>query len=164
MQEISITDNMFIDAREQSIKLGKLKNSIRNGDGNLIGFLGEYITNNILCGTLTNTYDYDIILNDIKIDVKTKATTVKPLDTYECSIAEFNCKQECDVYVFTRILKNYEKGWVLGWLPTDLYYKKAVFLKKGEIDPSNNYTVKANCFNVKINELFKIKDLLNYKR
>lgn len=155
---------MFLKAREQSIELGTLRNSIRKGDGNLVGFLGEHITNSIINGQFSNTFDYDIILNDLTIDVKTKATTVKPLEIYECSIAEFNCKQKCDIYIFTRILKNYEKGWVLGWLPTDVYYKNAIFLKKGTIDPSNNYTVKANCYNVKIKDLFKIKELVNYKK
>jgi hypothetical protein len=35
----------------------------------------------------------------------------------------------------------------------DEYYKNAVALKKGEIDPSNNFTVKADCYNIKISDL-----------
>jgi hypothetical protein len=35
----------------------------------------------------------------------------------------------------------------------DDYYRDAVALKKGEIDPTNNFTVKADCYNVKISAL-----------
>ena len=159
MTEIFITNDMFIKAREESIKMGVLRNSIRRGDGNLIGFLGEYITQAALGGCNDNTFDYDLVLGEYKLDVKTKATSVVPLDTYECSVAGFNTSQKCDIYVFTRILKTYEKGWVLGWLSTDDYYKKAKFLKKGEIDPSNNFTVKADCYNVPIKDLNNINEL-----
>ena len=38
-------------------------------------------------------------------------------------------------------------------LGKDEYFKKATFLKKGDVDPSNNYTVRADCYNLKINEL-----------
>ena len=38
-------------------------------------------------------------------------------------------------------------------LGKDEYFKKASFLKKGDVDPSNNYTVRADCYNIKINEL-----------
>lgn len=93
--------------------------------------------------------------------MKTKATSVKPLDIYDCSVTSCNATQKCDIYVFTRIIKTYEKGWVLGWLTTEDYFKKARFLKKGDIDPSNKYTVKADCYNVAINELNNINELLN---
>jgi hypothetical protein len=33
------------------------------------------------------------------------------------------------------------------------YFDKATYLKKGEVDPSNNYTVRATCFNLPIDKL-----------
>lgn len=56
MKEIYITNDMFVTAREASIEMGVLRNSIRRGDGNLIGFLGEYITREALGCTQDNTY------------------------------------------------------------------------------------------------------------
>jgi hypothetical protein len=38
-------------------------------------------------------------------------------------------------------------------LPTTEYYEKARYLEKGQIDPSNNFTVKADCYNVAIADL-----------
>ena len=43
----------------------------------------------------------------------------------------------------------------LGVLTKGDYYDKATFLRKGDVDPSNNYTVKADCYNVRIDELAK---------
>ena len=43
-------------------------------------------------------------------------------------------------------------------LTKEEYFNKATFLKKGDIDPSNNYTVKADCYNVPISELDNPKD------
>ena len=96
--------------------------------------------------------DYDP-KGDMKVDVKTKQTSVKPLPHYECSIAKLNTNQKCDAYAFVRILNDFSKGWFLGVLTKDDYYAKATFLRKGDVDPSNNYTVKADCYNVRIDEL-----------
>jgi hypothetical protein len=119
------------------------------------GFIGEQIALQILDGKWDNTFDYDLVVNDKKVDVKTKQTSVKPLPHYECSIAKLNTKQKCDAYAFVRILNDFSKGWYLGVLTKEDYYDKATFLRKGDVDPSNNYTVKADCYNVRIDELAK---------
>ena len=116
MEKIKITNLMLIKARQKSIELGKLKNSILNGNGNFAGFLGEFIVAKKLTnGRIRNTYNYDIELNSgLTVDVKTKQTTVNPLPNYDCSVAKYNTKQTCDIYCFTRILKDYSCGWILG--------------------------------------------------
>ena len=47
---------------------------------------------------------------------------------------------------------------MLGWLDSDEYFDKATRLNKGEIDRSNGYVVKADCYNV------RISDLRNFRR
>ena len=56
----------------------------------------------------------------IKVDVKTKQTTVKPLPHYECSIAKTSSKQDCDWYIFTRVKKDLSVGWFLGAISKEL--------------------------------------------
>ena len=107
----------------------------------------------VLKGEWSNTYDYDILVDGYKVDVKTKQTTVKPKPFYECSVANYNTRQLCDVYAFVRVLKDLSKGWYLGSIKKQDYFSKAVYLRKGDIDPSNNFTVRADCYNLRIQEL-----------
>lgn len=154
MIEVNITEEMKKEARQKAEQLGKLRNSITQGDGNVAGYIGELIAQQVMKGELKETFDYDLVLEDgKKIDVKTKRTSVKPKDYYECSVAAFNTKQRCDGYAFVRVQNDLSKGWFLGHLSKDKYFNMAKHLKKGEVDPSNNFVVKADCYNVKISDL-----------
>lgn len=157
MIEVEITEGMKKKAWAKSREMGVIKNSIMSGDGNIAGFLGEEVANVIIKGEVNNTYDYDIITKSgIKYDVKTKRCTSPPKPFYDCSVANFNTKQKCDRYAFVRVEnKNnrWGRAWVLGWLEHDDYYKKARKLTKGQIDPSNNFVVRSDCYNVSISEL-----------
>jgi hypothetical protein len=165
MIEVQITEEMKKRAWAKSREMGVIKNSIMSGDGNIAGFLGEEVANTIIKGEINNTYDYDIITNDnIKYDVKTKRCTSPPKPFYDCSVAGFNTKQKCDRYAFVRIEnKNnrWGRAWVLGWLEHDDYYSKAKKLTKGQIDPSNNFVVRADCYNVSISKLTKFSGAKN---
>jgi len=151
--EVKVTNDMFVKAREKAIEVGRLNNSILNGGGNLAGFIGEQIVLQVLGGDWMNTYEYDLVINGKKIDVKTKQTSVVPLPHYECSITEYNAKQNCDYYAFTRVKKDFSVGWYLGVMKKADYFYEAKYLKKGEVDPSNNYTVRATCYNLAIDKL-----------
>jgi len=154
MIEVIVSDDIKQKAKKKAQDLGNLNNSITKGDGNISGFIGEFIAAEIMSGDVHNTFDYDVVLKDgTKIDVKTKRTTVKPKDFYECSVAKYNTNQRCDGYAFVRVKNDLSIGWFLGYLPKDKYFKIAKHLKKGDIDPSNNFVVKADCYNVKISEL-----------
>jgi len=154
VQEVEISLDMIDKARTKSTEMGVLKNSILRGNGNIAGFIGEQIALECLGGEWMNTYDHDIITPDgQKIDVKTKQTLVKPLPEYDCSIAKFNTKQDCDSYAFVRVKKDLTIGWFLGMMGKEEYFDKARFMKKGTVDPSNNYKVRSDCYNVKIEDL-----------
>jgi len=148
MIEIPTTTEMLAQAKIKANELGHLRNSIKRGKGNLDGFVGEVAFNAIFNGEWTNTYDYDIMYHGWKIDVKTKLTTVVPQDNYEASVADFNTDQQCDLYAFCRVSKDHKIVWLCGIIPKGVFYKKARFLKKGQIDGSNNFVVKADCYNM----------------
>ena len=154
MIEIEISLDMIDKARSKSTELGVLKNSIIKGNGNIAGFVGEQIALRCLGGEWHNTYEYDILMPDGDcIDVKTKQTSVVPLPEYDCSIAKFNTKQKCNSYAFVRVKRDLTIGWYLGKINKETFFEKARFLKKGTVDPSNNYKVQADCYNIKIGEL-----------
>lgn len=157
MIEIDITEEMIEEAKRLANELGSLRNSIRNGEGNIVGFLGE------ICflkqypeAFRDNDYDHDIIYKNKRVEVKTKDRTVIPKSHYECSIANYNTKQLTDYYFFVSLLRQgceYKKGYLLGYIRKDEYFKRAKLLRKGDIDPSNNFTVRADCWNLPISEL-----------
>ena len=154
MQEVEITDEMLLEARKSAKELGKLNNSIEKGAGNLAGFLGEIIVRETFGYKSESTYDYDLVdQSGLKIDVKTKRTTVTPKPNYECSVAAFNTKQKCDKYVFVRVLNDLSKGWIVGEMNKGDYFESATYMPKGKIDPANGFRVKANCYNVAIQDL-----------
>lgn len=157
MIEIEFDDSLLNRAKEKSKEMGVLNNSIRSGEGNLVGFIGEIIVSEYLGVDLNNTYDYDLVYMNVKCDVKTKECTSPPKINYDCSIASYNTKQKCDAYIFVRVCGY--KAWILGWLSKKEYFEKSIFLRKGQKDPSNNFTVKANCYNVKIEKLRSIENI-----
>ena len=160
MKLVEITDEMLEEAKKRALEIPKdLKNSILKGQGNVVSFIGQMAVEKLTGATKENTYNWDIKLNEKKCEVKSKKRTVPPRENYECSVTNANTKQKCDYYVFVIVLDDLKKAWVLGYLEKEEYYKKAVFLKKGQLDPSNNYTVKADCWNVKIQDLKDITEL-----
>ena len=153
MKKFIISQNALRRARARAEKLPLLNNSIRRGEGSLVAYIGEEVAKNVLNGQIKDTYDYDIVYQDTKVDVKTKERTVAPKPYYECSVADFNTKQDCDEYAFVSVLNTLKEAWYLGKISKPDFYKKAVFHRKGEIDPSNNFTFKADCYNIPISLL-----------
>lgn len=159
MIEVEITDDMINRSRRKAKEMGRLQNSITMGTGNLVGFIGEEIAVHVLKKLNQrhvihlNTYDYDILVDDIRVDVKTKSTSVAPLPHYSSSVASFNTIQKCDVYAFVRVKKDLTTAWWCGVIEKDLFFKEAVFMKKGQMDADNKYVVKADCYNLPISQL-----------
>lgn len=154
MIEVPITDEMILQARDKSREMGKLNKSILKGGGNLAGFIGEFVAQVIMGGRIENTYQYDLVLEDgTKVDVKTKQTGFEPKPEYDCSISSESKIQDCDKYAFVRVKNDLTIAWFLGSVSKVEFFKKAIHFKRGEIDPSNKYTVKADCWNLKIKDL-----------
>lgn len=161
MIEVNITQEMKEEVwkkakRKENKKLKNLRNSIRGGDGNILGWLGEYVANTIIQGEIVNTVNYDIVKDGLKYDVKTKQCTSEPKTSYACTVSAYNTRQECDNYVFVRIEKInriWGRAWVLGWISKEDFLKKAHFLKKGERDGNTSFYARSDCYNLLISDL-----------
>jgi hypothetical protein len=153
VKKFIISNGAMQRVRARAEKLPLLKNSIRKGEGSLVAYIGEEVVKNVLNGEIKDTYDYDIVYQDTKVDVKTKERTVAPKAYYECSVADFNTRQDCDEYAFVSVLNTLKEAWYLGKITKSNFYKKATFHRKGEIDPANNFTFKADCYNIPISLL-----------
>ena len=165
MVEMVITDEMISMAKLRREKMpGVIRNSIMGGNRTFEGCLGEVVVAIHMNAKYITTYDFDLVCKEYKIEVKTKVRSVLPKPHYEVSIANFNTKQECDYYVFVSLYcpkgKTLpEKAHIVGCYPPKQYINDAKFLKQGEIDPDNNFVVRADCWNMKISDLKNINDI-----
>jgi len=152
--EITPTESQQREARLSAVNSGTLQGSITGGTGKVIGALGEIIVRDLAGYEQVNTKDYDLVDFDGRtIDVKTKHCKFPPRGFYECSVAAHGVQQNCDEYVFVRMLPNLSKAWILGSIDKTDYFVKAVRHKKGEVDESNGFTFKADCYNLEIKDL-----------
>ena len=157
MIEIVPTKEQVKEARLSAGATTGLQGSITQGGGSPAGALGEILIRDYLNMELVNTSHYDLLDGKTRIDVKTKRCTSAPKSFYECSIAAHGTRQECDEYIFVRVLNNLQRAWILGRISKDEYYSKAVRHKRGEVDESNNFTFKSDCYNLEISELWPIQ-------
>lgn len=132
--------------------MGAIRNSIRRGGGNAVGFLAEIMLADYLRASREPCKDYDLVWDGKRIDVKTKETTVPPREYYDNSVAATSTHQECDGYIFCRYIRQ-GSLYVLGYKSKEDYFKEARFLKKGDSDGDNGYIVRADCYNLTIAEL-----------
>ena len=119
MIEVCITDQMIKNARIHAAK-DKAKHGNHNGISGiqsdktrLIGALGEEVISNYFNTDLTNTRDFDIIINQQYVEIKTNSInvdTIKP--RFECNI----CKPSigCNRYMFVFVHSSLMKAWIVG--------------------------------------------------
>jgi hypothetical protein len=133
MIEVNITQAMRDEAKDVVEKLGEHKNNHRSSKDSMItGYLGEVVYQTLTDAKHSNTYNYDFIKDGKTIDVKTKRISYSPEDWYHVSIFSYNLKQKCDYYAFIYVRKDFEKAWLLGVLPKQVYLDNAYDVQKGD--------------------------------
>ena len=152
---------MFARAKAEAIRIGKLKNSIRNGDGNLVGCIGEQAFLYLFPGAVSNnTYQHDITYDGLTIECKTKQRRCGPQLSFEASVANYNTTQKADVYAFMSVtydqtIKRFTRAHFCGFMPPDEYMEKAYFREQGQEDTSNGFNTPAACYNLHYSELYR---------
>lgn len=147
----------------------------KDNGGRFVGFIGELMTIKFLKQNGINydwknrdpksvSYNYDVNVNDLRLEIKTKDRRFDPKLFYDCSVAAYQ-RQMCDFYIFTTLTRDntleypYPRITMLGYLPKTDYMDMARFMKKGDIDPSNGWPVSMDCYNVAIKDLEPISKL-----
>ena len=158
MIELEITNKILMEARGRAKKLGRLHNSITKGAGNLAGYVGQLLVAKHLEAEEPDDYNFDVKKDDVTYEVKTKRCTSRPKPEYDCSVSDFNTKQDCDYYIFVRVLEDFSKAWILGKKKKAEYFKQARFCEKGKVDKKSHlgWKFKGDCYNLSISELEEI--------
>ena len=157
MIQIKITPDIIARAKKKAATVGNLQGSITGSLSHVVGAVGEIIVADAIGANESNTYDYDLVRDGERIDVKTKRCNTRPFPHYDCSVAAHGANQNCDSYIFVRILTDTSRAWILGSIPKQDFYTKATKYKRGDIDPANGFTFKADCYNLPISELSDVQ-------
>ena len=157
MIQVKITPSIISRAKKKAATVGNLQGSITGSLSHVVGAIGEIIVADAMGANESNTYDYDLVRDGERIDVKTKRCNTRPFPHYDCSVAAHGTNQNCDSYVFVRILTDTSRAWILGSIPKQDFYTKATKYKRGDIDPANGFTFKADCYNLPISELSDVQ-------
>lgn len=159
MIKIKITSKNLEAARKRAVFLGANSKKIQSGS-EIHGMVGEQLFLDNYGGQLINNHNYDIDHSKIgKIDIKTKKCNSEPKSNYYCTVAAYQIdKDECEFYGFYRVHSKLKDAWFLGIISKEEFKKNAVFLKKGEKD--GDFVVKADCYNLRIDQLKKISEVI----
>jgi hypothetical protein len=158
MIEINVTEKQ-LERAKNLYEFKVLNNSISKGKGNLIGAIGEivvfdYYTNKGKNVIHAQNFQYDLIIENYKIECKTLASNVIPKDYYNCHLSTFNDKQDCDYYCFLHALNDFSKVWIKGMLSKHEVNQLKTFKKRGELD--GKFAFKEDTWIIKNYQLRKI--------
>ncbi len=151
MLEIDLSENDILEAQKRSESVGVMSGSRTNGKGNLIGFLGELVVARAYEVPISDTFQYDLLINDHRIDVKTKGCTSRPKPDYLCSVMEYQLKNKSDGYIFCRADISKRKVWVLGYISKEDLLRDGFFCEAGKQDGKFFFT--ESCWSIPISKL-----------
>lgn len=161
MIEVEITEQMMknaiLHAASDKAKHGthNTKLSIVSDNTRLIGALGEEVISSYFNTDLTNTRDYDIIINQQCVEIKTNSINIDKIKPYfECNI--FKPSNGCDRYMFVFVHSSLMKAWIVGTC------SKKEFNDKGYYFSSKIKGRKTiSCYHIKIKDLEDVETWLS---
>lgn len=156
--KFKITSEQLEKAKTRNT-FGELKNSIRKGQGNFIGSIGEIVLMDYYLKKGSKVedgqnYNYDFKLNGFTIEVKTQEIKLEPKDNWTCHVPNYNDKQNCDYYAFMGINVQKNEAYCFGFLNKDSWMKVRKLKKQGEM--GTKYPFKCDTWVCQIKDLTKI--------
>lgn len=140
----------------RSQQMGIPGNSIMKGQGRMTGLLGEIATNAFLPRSRyvgDSVWTHDIEHKKKTIEVKSKICSSMPKSEYTAFVnGKEDMKPENDVFFFTRVRRDFMQVYLVGWLPTKSFLKKAKFYSGGET-ADNGFHYKAPGYDILIEQL-----------
>ena len=139
MEKIDLSDKQrkVVQMRVMNDGVQNLRSIVSEQESrNLIGFTGEAMFHSF-CKQATPTphnKDHDFILQDRRIDIKSRGSDIRPEPDWDCKIPAYSVeRQHCDIYVFAIVRKDGSGGYLLGWLPKEEFLKRAKLVKSDEV-------------------------------
>lgn len=158
MIEIEITQKQIMRA-EMLYKFKALNNSIRKGEGNLTGAIGEIVVFDYYQNKGRNVehcqhHDFDLMIEGYTVEIKTKGVNTVPLPDGTCHVSNYNSKQDCEFYCFVNVKNDLSTAWLKGMISKNRFDSIKKFKKKGDFD--KQFQFKCDTWIVLNSELTKI--------
>ena len=143
MIKLEITPGQ-IERAKNLYSFNALKNSIKNGEGNLTGAIGEIVAFEYYEGQdklviHSGDFNYDLLIDGSKIEVKTMESNSPPKHYYECNVSLFNAEQDCDYYLFVDVDSSHSTAFIKGYVSKERFKKIRQLKKQGEKNRSFEY-------------------------
>lgn len=164
MKEIKITEHQLARAHDL-YDFNNLKNSITSGGSQLYGALGEILVWDWLCASgvpteYVGSRDYDLIAENVTIDVKTIKVTKPPKKEHNANISGHNINQKTFMYFWVYVHEEVQTAWLIGWLDKESFFEEAKFNKIGTED-GGGWVFKSDTYSMKIASLIPPDDLIS---
>lgn len=140
-----VTGQMRRQADAEARRMGKLKNSILGGAGNQAGFLAEIVVANHIGATIKHSYDFDMVLGNVQIDVKSVLSNNPPRWDFNAYINGYY-KQKCDWYAFAYVSYDLSRAWSVGYYPSKQFFDDAKFYAAGTPDENSPHVWKQDAY------------------
>ncbi len=93
-----------------------------------------------------------------RTDVKGRGIKGAPKPNYWVNVvAKDSFRGKGSIYSFAFVNEQWNRVWLVGWMPADEYLEKAILLKKGDIQPDNpknpEFTIKSDRYSMQIKDL-----------
>lgn len=177
-----VVDDWLRQRAEQRIKDWPLGHDVtkafRAVEGREVGAMGELVALRYLSRMPWEVWDvgtinHDLLVDSLRVEVKTKERTVPPRPNFDCSVAAYlHGKQAPDRYLFVSLLGNparsgvarFTRAWVLGTIEGDRFWQSAERWVKGQHEASNTWTCSEDCYSVKASALDSPKRLVGVEQ
>ena len=143
MIKLQITESQ-IKRAEKLFSFNKLKNSIKEGEGNLLGAIGEivafdYYQEQDKLVIHSGDFNFDLLIDGSKIEVKTMEVNATPKEYHECNVSLYNAEQQCDYYLFLNVDSSHSTAYIKGYVSKERFKKIRQLRLKGEKNGSFEY-------------------------
>lgn len=137
--EVKITPEMIEEAEERNKTkkaiYGTLKTRrTKSTRARMTGFIGEVAAKKVFQKlSYSDENDVDLVSKDNKItfDVKSNGGNTNPQLTHCATIYEKN--YPCGVYIFAKVLNDFSKLWITGFIPKQELVEKVKLVPKGTV-------------------------------
>jgi hypothetical protein len=143
-------------AHERACRLGVVLGGPSATSNRMAGCLGEVAVNEYLPRSKyvgDKIFTHDLVYRRHRVEVKSKVCSSSPAPHFNAFVnGDPHKTPEADVFFFTRVRRDYQKVYLVGWLPAPTFFDEATFVTAGERS-SNEYVYRMSGLKLPISEL-----------